>query len=209
MASWAAAADPVRPPSPGEPNDHEHDRTRGPHVPSRPCGDPRRPAYATFAWAFAFALISLYRAVGGEWLPETVGEAVTEPARSGAPAAVAAVWVSVVVKFAAAAAALGLLQRWGRWSPRWFLAGGGWLAAGLLMLYGGAGAVQQLLMARAGRADGRDRGGASRPGSREVTAARPVVCGGFPEQAGECPRGRPAGVGRGPERPPHVLTAGR
>lgn len=112
-----------------------------------PVVTPRWPAYAAFVWAFAFALLSLYWALGGEWLLETIGEAVTEPARSGDPAAVAAVWASVVVKFAAGVAALGLLQRWGQWFPRWFLVGGGWLAAGLLLLYGGASTVQQLLMA--------------------------------------------------------------
>ncbi|MFL1426843.1 MULTISPECIES: DUF3995 domain-containing protein [unclassified Nocardiopsis] len=124
--------------------------TTGPAAPASPFAPvvtPRWPAYATFLWAFAFALLSLYWALGGEWLLDTIGAAVTEPARGGDPAVVAAVWASVAVKFAAAVAALGLLQRWGRWFPGWFLVGGGWLAAGLLVLYGGAGLVQQLLMA--------------------------------------------------------------
>ncbi|WP_285729087.1 DUF3995 domain-containing protein [Nocardiopsis sp. ATB16-24] len=107
---------------------------------------PRRHAYAAALWAFLFALISLHWALGGEWLLETIGEAVTRPARDGDPAMVAAVWASVLVKFAAVVAALGLVQAWGRAFPRWFLVGGGWLAAALLLLYGGAGLVQQLLM---------------------------------------------------------------
>lgn len=107
---------------------------------------PRWPAYTAALWALLFALISLHRALGGEWLLETIGEAVTQPARDGDPAMVAAVWASVLVKFAAVVAALGLVQEWGRAFPRWFLVGGGWSAAALLSLYGGAGLVQQLLM---------------------------------------------------------------
>jgi hypothetical protein len=107
---------------------------------------PRWPAYAVAVWALAFALIGLYWVLGGEWLLETIGEAVTQPAQDGDPMLVAAVWASTLVKFAAVPAGLGLVQRWGQFFPRWFLVGGGWLAALLLLLYGGASLIQQVLM---------------------------------------------------------------
>lgn len=115
--------------------------------PFTPVVTPRWPAYATAVWGFLFALISLYWALGGQWLLDTIGEAVTQPAQEGDPMMVLAVWSSVLVKFAAVVAALGLVQRWGQVFPRWFLVGGGWCAAVLLMLYGGASLIQQVLMA--------------------------------------------------------------
>ena len=108
---------------------------------------PSWPAYAAAVWAFLFGLLSLYWAAGGTWLLDTIGEAVTAPALEGAPLMVAAVWASVLVKFAVAVPALGLVQRWGQAFPRWFLLSGGGLAAGLLVLYDGAGVLQQVLMA--------------------------------------------------------------
>lgn len=115
--------------------------------PLTPVVSPQWPAYAAAVWALLFGLISLYWAAGGTWLLDTIGESVTAPAQENDPAMVATVWASALVKFAAVVAALGLVQRWGQAFPRWFLLGGGWLAAGLLLLYGGAGIVQQVLMA--------------------------------------------------------------
>ncbi|WP_083917995.1 DUF3995 domain-containing protein [Nocardiopsis xinjiangensis] len=108
---------------------------------------PSWPAYAAAVWAFLFGLLSLYWAVGGTWLSATIGEAVTAPALKGDPLVVAAVWASALGKFAVAVSALALVQRWGQAFPRWFLLSGGGLAAGLLVLYGGAGILQQVLMA--------------------------------------------------------------
>lgn len=107
---------------------------------------PSWPAYSAAVWAFLFGLLSLYWAAGGTWLLDTIGEAITAPALQGEPLMVAVVWASVLVKFAVVAPALGLVQSWGQAFPRWFLLWGGGLAAGLLVLYGGAGIIQQVLM---------------------------------------------------------------
>lgn len=123
--------------------------TNSPRRPSllAPVVTPRWPAYAAAVWGLLFALISFYWSLGGTWLLETIGDAVTQPAQDGDLMMVMAVWLSALVKFAAVVAALGLIQRWGQFFPRWFLVGGGWFAAVLLMLYGGASLIQQALMA--------------------------------------------------------------
>lgn len=115
--------------------------------PLDPVVSPSWPAYAAAAWGLLFGLLSLYWAAGGTWLLDTIGEAVTAPILESDPLMVAILWASVLVKFIGTVAALALVQRWGRAFPRWFLLSGGGLAAGLLVLYGGAGIVQQTLMA--------------------------------------------------------------
>ncbi len=123
-------------------NDGQNNRPR----PLDNIGVPGWPAYGAALWALLFAAISFYWAFGGTALLDTIGEAVTDPALSGDPAVVAAVWLSAFVKLAGVPGALALAQRWGTFFPRWLVLLAGWGVTALLCLYGGASLVQQLLM---------------------------------------------------------------
>ena len=94
-------------------------------------------AYAAAIVAFAYALVSLYWAVGGHGLLSTVGGYVEHFARQGGALPVLVALAAVVAKVAGGLLALALVRPWGRVVPR------GWLllssagASALLLVYGG------------------------------------------------------------------------
>ena len=94
-------------------------------------------AYAAAIVAFAYALVSLYWAVGGHGLVSTVGGHVEQFARHGGALPVLVALAAAVAKVAGGLLALALVRPWGRVVPRgWLLlssAGG----SALLLVYGG------------------------------------------------------------------------
>jgi hypothetical protein len=94
-------------------------------------------AYAAAIVAFAYALVSLYWAVGGHSLVSTVGGYVEHFAREGGAVPVLAALAAAAAKVAGGLLALALVRPWGRVIPRrWLLiisAGG----SALLVTYGG------------------------------------------------------------------------
>jgi Protein of unknown function (DUF3995) len=116
---------------------------------------PRWPAYAAASWAFVFALVSFYWALGGTVGAATNAPAITEPVLAREPAAVAVIWITGALKLLLAALALLLL--WPRprrvptwasnWLPRRLLIGTGWVVTALMAGYEGlASLVQHALM---------------------------------------------------------------
>ncbi|WP_424187083.1 DUF3995 domain-containing protein [Actinokineospora sp. G85] len=102
--------------------------------------------WAAFYWAGAFALVSLYWALGGEVGIDTVGGAIADLVRDGDSAASLLAWGAVVAKVAGMVLALALVQPWGRVFPRWLPLAGGWAGAVLLVGYGGTIVVTEALV---------------------------------------------------------------
>lgn len=98
--------------------------------------------YAAAIWAFLFAVMSFYWALGGRLGVETIGDAITKPALAGDPTILAVVWITGVLKVVAGVLALALVQPWGRRIPRWLLLLGGWGASVIFLVYGAANLVQ-------------------------------------------------------------------
>ena len=94
-------------------------------------------AYATAIVAFAYALVSLYWAVGGHGLVSTVGGYVEQVARRGGAVPVLVALAATVVKVAGGLLALALVRSWGRAVPRRWLLLGSTGASVLLVAYGG------------------------------------------------------------------------
>ena len=96
-------------------------------------------AHAAAIAAFAYALLSLYWAVGGRGLVSTVGGYVAQFARRGGAVPVVVALAATAAKVAGGLLALALVRPWGRVVPRrWLLAGYGAVnvAAGALVLSG-------------------------------------------------------------------------
>ena len=116
-------------------------------------------AYAAAIVAFAYALVSLYWALGGHALVSTVGGYVEQFAKRGG-----ALPVLVAVAATAAKVAGGLLalvRPWGRVVPRGWLLAGSAGASALLVVYGGVNVLLEAL-ALSGAPDavpGQDRRG--------------------------------------------------
>jgi len=87
--------------------------------------------------------VSAYWALGGRVGIGTLAIAIQEQVDDRA--FIAVVWVTAALKVAAGLVALALVRPWGRRLPRRVLAVGVWGAAGVLLLYGGAGWVQAML----------------------------------------------------------------
>ena len=94
-------------------------------------------AYAAGAVAFAYALVSLYWALGGRGLISTVGGYVEQFARRGGAAPVLLAWAVTAVKVAGGFLALALVRPWGRLVPRRWLLIGSAGASVVLIAYGG------------------------------------------------------------------------
>jgi len=94
-------------------------------------------AYAAAVVAFAYALVSLYWAVGGHGLLSTVGGYVEQFARRGGPVAVLVALAATGAKVAGGLLALALVRPWGRVVPRRWLLLGSAGASVLLVAYGG------------------------------------------------------------------------
>lgn len=94
-------------------------------------------AYAAAIVAFAYALMSLYWALGGHALISTTGGYVEQFARRGGALPVLVALVVTLAKVAGGLLALALVRPWGRVVPR------GWLlivsagASAVLVVYGG------------------------------------------------------------------------
>ena len=97
------------------------------------------PALAGLAVGLAYAAISVYWAVGGRWLLNTVGISLSQPGQAGHLAALLAVWGAAAVKAVAAVLPLLAIGVW----PR--TANGGlrrlarvltWIEAAILVGYG-------------------------------------------------------------------------
>src|SRR5215471_7451492 len=94
-------------------------------------------AYAAAIAAFAYALMSLYWAVGGHGLVSTVGGYVEQFARRGGAVPVLVALAATVAKVAGGLLALALVRPWGRVVPRRWLLLGSTGASVLLVAYGG------------------------------------------------------------------------
>jgi hypothetical protein len=100
-------------------------------------------AYAACAWAFVFAALSFYWALGGTLGLASLGS-FAQPAPADAPLITALVWITGVLKMFAGLFALALVRR--RFIPRWMLLTV-WPGGVLLAVYGVALFVQHGLMA--------------------------------------------------------------
>src|SRR5215472_514505 len=94
-------------------------------------------AYAAAVAAFAYALVSLYWAVGGHGLVSTVGGYVEQFARRGGAVPVLVALAATALKVAGGLLALALVRPWGRVVPRRWLLLGSAGASVLLVVYGG------------------------------------------------------------------------
>jgi Protein of unknown function (DUF3995) len=94
-------------------------------------------AYAAAVVAFAYALVSLYWAVGGDRLVSTVGGYVERFAREGGAVPVLVALAAAVAKVAGGLLALALVRPWGRVVPRRWLLAASTAASALLVGYGG------------------------------------------------------------------------
>ncbi len=94
-------------------------------------------AYAAAFVAFAYALVSLYWAVGGNGLISTVGGYVEHFAHRGGALPVLAALAATLAKVAGGLLALALVRPWGRVVPRGWLLLGSAGASALLVVYGG------------------------------------------------------------------------
>jgi uncharacterized protein DUF3995 len=93
--------------------------------------------YAAAIVSFAYALVSLYWAVGGHGLVSTVGGYVEQFARRGGAVPVLVALAAAAAKVAGGLLALALVRPWGRVVPRRWLLLGSTGASGLLVAYGG------------------------------------------------------------------------
>jgi len=100
--------------------------------------------YAAFAVGFLYTLISLYWAVGGTQLLDTIGGRLAELARARDNTLLTFVWLTVALKLVAALLGLALTMQWGQRLPRWLLILLAWGATLVLVLYGGYLVIGQL-----------------------------------------------------------------
>jgi len=94
-------------------------------------------AYAAAVLAFAYAAVSLYWALGGRLLLDTVGGTVVQVARDGGVPAVLLGLTATVLKVAGGLLALALVRPWGRAIPRRWLLVCSAGASAVLTGYGG------------------------------------------------------------------------
>ena len=94
-------------------------------------------AYAAASVAFAYALMSLYWALGGHALVSTIGGYVEQFARRGGALPVLIALAATLAKVVGGLLALALVRPWGRMVPRWWLLSASAGASALLVIYGG------------------------------------------------------------------------
>jgi Protein of unknown function (DUF3995) len=94
-------------------------------------------AYAAAIVAFAYALMSLYWALGGHGLVSTIGGYVEQFGRRGGILPVVIALAATLAKVAGGLLALALVRPWGRAVPRGWLLAGSAVASALLVVYGG------------------------------------------------------------------------
>jgi hypothetical protein len=93
-------------------------------------------AYGAALLAFAYALVSLYWALGGHALVSTVGGYVERFAREGGVVPVLLALLAAAAKVVGGLLALALVRPWGRVVPRRWLLGVNVAASALLVVYG-------------------------------------------------------------------------
>lgn len=103
-------------------------------------------AVAAFVVGALFAVVSLYWAVGGSALLDTVGGALEAQGRAGNPALIAVVWVSVALKLVAAVVGVVVVRRWFPGLIGRLAVVVAWTAAVILTAYGGLLTVGGLLV---------------------------------------------------------------
>jgi uncharacterized protein DUF3995 len=94
-------------------------------------------AYAAAIVAFAYALMSLYWALGGHALVSTIGGYVEQFARRDGALPVLIALAATLAKVVGGLLALALVRPWGRMVPRSWLLSGSAGASALLVVYGG------------------------------------------------------------------------
>jgi hypothetical protein len=94
-------------------------------------------AYAAAVVTFAYALVSLYWAVGGHALVSTIGGYAEQYARRGRALPGLIAFAAALAKVAGGLLALALVRPWGRMIPRGWLLSGSAGASALLVAYGG------------------------------------------------------------------------
>jgi hypothetical protein len=108
-----------------------------PAAPSSPSRWAVGVTYAAGGWAFLFAALSFYWALGGTAGTETISPAIVQLARAHDPWVMAALWISAILKVFSGFVALALIQPWGRMVPSWILLILAWGAGTLLFVHGG------------------------------------------------------------------------
>jgi Protein of unknown function (DUF3995) len=93
--------------------------------------------YAAAGWAFLFAALSFYWALGGTAGSETISPAIAQLTRARVPWFMAVLWITAILKVFSGFVALALVQPWGRKVPRWILLLLAWGAGTLLFGHGG------------------------------------------------------------------------
>ncbi len=102
--------------------------------------------YVAFGWGLAFAAISFYWGAGGTFGVDTVwGSLAISPAQR--QILIVAVLVTGLLKILGAALALALVSNWGTRLPPRPVTVLGWVAAGVLTLYGGVNVLGEALTA--------------------------------------------------------------
>ncbi|HEX6478878.1 MAG TPA: DUF3995 domain-containing protein [Ktedonobacteraceae bacterium] len=94
-------------------------------------------AYGACGWAFLFAALSFYWALGGTAGADTVSPEIVQLARAHVPWVIAVLWITAIIKVVSGFVALALIQPWGRMVPRWALLILAWGAGTLLFVHGG------------------------------------------------------------------------
>src|SRR5262252_8901245 len=94
-------------------------------------------AYGACGWAFLFAALSFYWALGGTVGADTISPEIVQPARAHVPWVVAVLWIAAIIKVFSGLIALALIRPWGRRIPRWVLLILVWGAGTLLFVHGG------------------------------------------------------------------------
>jgi hypothetical protein len=90
-------------------------------------------AYAAAAWAFAFAAISAYWALGGTVGVKTIAADIGRVALANDPRVVG---VTAAAKAIAGLLVLSLARPWGHLLPRWLRLAAVWIAGAVFALYG-------------------------------------------------------------------------
>src|SRR3989440_9488365 len=80
-----------------------------------------RVAYGACGWAFLFAALSFYWALGGTAGADTVSPEIVQLARAHVPWVIAVLWITAILKVVSGFVALALIQPWGRMVPCWAL----------------------------------------------------------------------------------------
>lgn len=95
-------------------------------------------AWSAFAVGLLYAAVSLYWALGGSWLLDTVGASLTQAGRSASALVVIAVWFAVGLKVIASVLPLPAVAAIAPGSLRWrrLLRSLAWVEAVILTFYG-------------------------------------------------------------------------